>query len=151
MYRRSLYTFWRRTVTPGNMFDGSVRQTCKVRTSITSTPLHALTTLNDVTWVEASRALAERVMKEAGATPEARLTAAFRLVCARPPAGDDLKILRRSFDRALAEFRSDPKSAKMFLKSGDSPRDATLDPVEHAAYASVCLAIYNLDEALTKE
>ena len=151
LYRRSLYTFWRRTVTPGNMFDGSVRQTCKVRTSITSTPLHALTTLNDVTWVEASRALAERVMKEAGATPEARLTAAFRLVCARPPAGDDLKILRRSFDRALAEFRSDPKSAKMFLKSGDSPRDATFDPVEHAAYASVCLAIYNLDEALTKE
>ena len=113
--------------------------------------MHALTTLNDVTWVEASRALAERVMKEVGEKPEARLTAAFRLVCARPPAGDDLKILRRSLDRALAEFRADPKSAETFLKSGDSPRDVALDPVELAAYASVCVAIFNLDEALTKE
>jgi hypothetical protein len=151
LYRRSLYTFWRRTVAPGNMFDASVRQTCKVRNTITSTPLHALTMLNDVTWVEAGRALAERVMNEAVATPEARLTEAFRRVCARQPAPDDLKILRRSLDRALAEFRAHPDSAEAFLKSGDSPRDATLNPVEHAAYATVCLAIFNLDEALNHE
>ncbi len=150
LYRRSLYTFWRRTVAPGNMFDASVRQTCQVRPSLTSTPLHALTMLNDPTWVEASRALAERVMK-ASAQDEARLSDAFRRVCARPPSASDLNILRGSLDRARAEFRAEPKLAEAFVKSGSSPRDAALDPVEHAACAAVCLAIYNLDEAMTKE
>ncbi len=151
LFRRSLYTFWRRTVAPSNMFDTSVRNTCKVRLTVTSTPLHALTTLNDVTWVEAGRALAEHVMKEAGPRPDARLTEAFRRVCARRPAPDELLILRHSLNRALAVYRADPKAAEAFLKSGESPRDAALDPVEHAAYASVCLALYNLDEALTRE
>jgi len=151
LFRRSLYTFWRRTVAPGNMFDTSSRQTCRVRPSNTSTPLHALTMLNDVTWVEASRALAERVMKESGPDPEARLVEAFRKVCARLPAPDELSVLRRSFDRARAAFRDQPQTALEFLKQGSSPRDTSLDPVEHAAYASTCLAIFNLDEALTRE
>ena len=150
LYRRSLYTFWRRTVAPGNMFDASVRQVCNVRPGLTSTPLHALTMLNDVTWVEAGRALAERVMK-ASPQEEARLSDAFRRVCARIPAPGDLIILRQSLERARTEFRADPKSAELFLKSGDSPRDEALDPVEHAAYAAVCVAIYNLDEAMTRE
>jgi hypothetical protein len=150
LYRRSLYTFWRRTVAPGNMFDASVRQTCKVRPSLTSTPLHALVLLNDVTWVEASRALAEKVI-EANPREEERLRDAFRRVCARTPTAEDLKILQRTLTRARTEFRADPKAAEAFLKSGDSPRDAVLDPVEHASYATVCLAIYNLDEAVTKE
>jgi hypothetical protein len=151
LYRRSLYTFWRRTVAPANMFDASVRNTCKVRLTVTSTPLHALTTLNDVTWVEAGRVLAEHVLKEAGPDPSARLTAAFRRVCARRPAPADLLILRRALDRALSAFRADPASARAYLAAGESPRDAGLDPAEHAAYAAVCLAIFNLDEALTRE
>jgi hypothetical protein len=151
LFRRSLYTFWRRTVAPGNMFDASSRQTCRVRPSTTSTPLHALTMLNDVTWVEAGRALAERVMKETGPDPEARLALAFRKVCARRPAADELGILRGSFDRALTAFREKPATALQYLRAGSSPRDASLDPVEHAAFASVCLAIYNLDEAMTRE
>jgi hypothetical protein len=151
LFRRSLYTFWRRTVAPGNMFDASSRQACRVRPSVTSTPLHALTTLNDVTWVEAGRALAERVMKEAGPDPDARLAEAFRRVCARRPAPDELDILRRSFGRALAAFRERPASARSYLRAGSSPRDESLDPAEHAAYASTCLAIFNLDEALTRE
>jgi hypothetical protein len=151
LFRRSLYTFWRRTVAPANMFDASVRNVCTVRQSTTSTPLHALTTLNDVTWVEAGRALAERVLKEAGATPDARLTAAFRRVCARRPNAGELAVLRRSLNRALAAYRADPAAAAAYLKAGESPRDTTLDPVEHAAYAGVCLAIFNLDEALTRE
>jgi len=114
-------------------------------------PLHALTTLNDVTWVEAGRALAERVIKDAGVEPEARLSAAFLRVCGRQPAADDLRILRRSLDRALSTFSAKPELATEFLALGDSPRDATIPAVEHAAYASVCLAIFNLDEALTKE
>jgi hypothetical protein len=151
LFRRSLYTFWRRTVAPGNMFDASSRQACRVRPSVTSTPLHALTTLNDVTWVEAGRALAERVMKEAGPDPDARLTEAFRRVCGRRPAADELDILRRSFDRALAAFGERPADALSYLRAGARPRDERLDPAEHAAYASTCLAIFNLDEALTRE
>ncbi len=151
LFRRSLYTFWRRTVAPSNMFDASVRNTCKVRLTVTSTPLHALTTLNDVTWVEAGRALAERVIKEAGSSPDSRLTEAFRRVCARRPAPEELLILRRGLNRALAAYRADPKAAEAYLHAGESPRDPKLDPAEHAAYASVCLAIYNLDEALTRE
>jgi hypothetical protein len=150
LYRRSLYTFWRRTVAPGNMFDAASRQVCTVRQSQTSTPLHALTTLNDTTWVEAGRVLGERVLT-AGSTPDARLIDAFRRVCARRPAPDELKILSRSLDRALKAFRADPSSAKAYLSQGATPPDAKLDPVEDAAYASVCLAILNLDEALTKE
>jgi hypothetical protein len=151
LFRRSLYTFWRRTVAPGNMFDASSRQTCRVRPSNTSTPLHALTVLNDVTWVEASRALAERVMKESGPDPDARLTEAFRRVCARRPVEDELAILRRGFERALTDFRGSPAAAVQFLQVGSSPRDRSLDAVELAAFASTCLEIFNLDEALTRE
>ncbi len=151
LYRRSLYTFWRRTVAPSNMFDGSTRTTCRVRPSITSTPLQALTMLNDETWVEAGRALAERVMKETRPDPSARLSEAFRRVCGRRPAQEDLKVLRRSLDRALTAYRADPKAAEAYLKTGESPRDTAIDAVQHAAYASVCLAIYNLDEAVTRE
>jgi hypothetical protein len=111
----------------------------------------ALTTLNDITWVEAGRMLAEHVIKQAGADPNARLAEAFRRVCARRPAPGELRILRRGLDRALAAFRADPAAAKAYLAVGDSPRDPTLDPAEHAAYAAACLTIYNLDEALTRE
>jgi hypothetical protein len=151
LYRRSLYTFWRRTVAPANMFDASVRNVCKVRLTVTSTPLHALTTLNDVTWVEAGRVQAEHVMKEAGTDPSARLREAFRRVCARKPTADELIVLNRCLERARTAFKADPKSAEEYLKAGESPRDSSLEPVEHAAYATVCLAIFNLDEALTRE
>jgi len=151
LYRRSLYTFWRRTVAPANMFDTSTRTTCKVRLPITSTPLYALTTLNDVTWVEAGRALAERVMQQAGPDPDRRLAEAFRRICARRPAPDERRVLRRCLDRALAAYHADPSAAEAYLKVGESQRDAALDPIEEAAYASVCLAIFNLDEALTCE
>jgi hypothetical protein len=90
-------------------------------------------------------------MKEAGPDPDARLGEAFRRVCARRPEADELAILRRSFDRALAAFRENPAAAGEYLRAGASPRDARLDPAEHAAYASTCLAIFNLDETLTHE
>ena len=151
LYRRSLYTFWRRTVAPANMFDSSPRTTCRVRLPITSAPMYALTTLNDATWVEAGRALAQNVMLTAGKTPDARLKAAFRRVCARAPAPDELRILERNLQRALAYYRAQPAAAAAYLTAGESPRSAALAPAEHAAYASVCLIIYNLDEALTRE
>ncbi|MDX1934539.1 MAG: PSD1 and planctomycete cytochrome C domain-containing protein [Capsulimonadales bacterium] len=151
LYRRSLYTFQRRTVAPANMFDASVRNTCQVRPSLTNTPLHALTTLNDTTWTEASRALAERTLHGRAVATDARLAEIFRRVCGRRPHRTELAILRRCLERSRTAFRADPKTADAFLSIGDSPRDRSLDPVEHAAYASVCLAVYNLDEALTRE
>jgi hypothetical protein len=151
LYRRSVYTFWRRTVAPGDMFDSSSRQVCTVRSSQTSTPLHALTTLNDVAWVEAGRALAERVMEECGPRPEMRLAEAFRRVCARRPSARELKVLESMLNRSLAAFRADPSAADAYLNQGDSRRNRMRDAVQEASYANVCLAILNLDEALTRE
>jgi hypothetical protein len=150
LYRRSLYTFWRRTVSPANMFDTANRQTCTVRASQTSTPLHALTTLNDPTWIEASRVLAERSMTAAGDL-DSRLTHAFRRVLGRKPTGYDLDALKRMHGRQLAIYAAAPDAAKQLLAVGESDRDQTLDPAGHAAMTSVCLAIFNLDEALTRE
>jgi len=150
LYRRSLYTFWRRTVSPANMFDTANRQTCTVRASRTSTPLHALTTLNDPTWVEAARVLAEKSMKASG-DPAGRLTHAFRRVLCRRPTDYDLEALTRMHARQLAIYQADAEAAKQLLSVGESPRDESLDAAEQAALASVCLAIFNLDEALTRE
>lgn len=150
LYRRSLYTFWRRTVGPANMFDASNRQTCRVRQAATSTPLHALTTLNDPTWVEAARTLAESSMKAAGDL-DGRLAYAFRRVVARTPGQRDLEALRRLYEKQAAIYRSDAASAQALLAVGAAPRDAALDVSEHAALSAVCLAILNLDEALTRE
>jgi hypothetical protein len=150
LYRRSLYTFWRRTVSPANMFDTANRQTCTVRASRTSTPLHALTTLNDPTWVEASRVLAEKSLV-ASASLDGRLTFAFRRVLGRKPTAYDLEALERMHGRQLAVYRADAEAARHFLGVGESPRNESLDVAEHAALTSVCLAIFNLDEALTRE
>ncbi|MCC7230176.1 MAG: PSD1 domain-containing protein [Fimbriimonadaceae bacterium] len=148
-HRRSLYTFWRRTAAPGNMFDASSRQVCTVRQNRTSTPLHALTMLNDVTWVEAGRALAVRLMSIMG--DENKLREAFRRVCSRRPNSEELKVLMRSLQRSRQAFQVDIEAAKRYIRLGDIPIDPNTDPVELAALASVCLAIYNLDEAMTRE
>ena len=150
LYRRSLYTFWRRTVSPANMFDTANRQTCTVRASQTSTPLHALTTLNDPTWVEAARVLAEKSMLAAGDL-DGRLTHAFRRILGRTPTAYDLDALKRMHGRQQAIYGTDMDAAKQLLAVGESPRDKSLDPAGHAALTSVCLAIFNLDEALTRE
>ncbi len=150
LYRRSLYTFWRRTVGPANMFDASNRQACRVRATPTSTPLHALTTLNDPTWVEAARTLAERSLKSA-ADVDGRITHAFRRVLGRQPTDRDLHTLRRAFERQSAIYKSDPAAAQKLLTVGASKRDESLNLTDHAALSAVCLAIFNLDETLTRE
>jgi hypothetical protein len=150
LYRRSLYTFWRRTIAPANMFDASQRQSCRVRVAVTNSPLHALTTLNDPTFVEAARALAERAMQnEAGL--DARLAWVFARVLAREPSEPERALLAALFARQHATFARDPRSAERFLAVGESPRDGSLDAVGHAALAASCLAILNLDEAITRE
>ena len=150
LYRRSLYTFWRRTVNPANMFDTANRQTCRVRGTSTSSPLHALTTLNDPTWVEAARVLAELCTKTE-ANPEDRLTLAFRRVLARKPTEADRNRLRRAYERQHALYEKDITSAQALLTVGATKRDESLDAADQAALTAVCLAILNFDEALTRE
>jgi len=150
LYRRSIYTFWRRTVGPANMFDASSRQACKVRTSITNTPLHALTTLNDPTWTEAARVLAEKVMLEAK-EPDDRLRRAFRRILSRVPRDQELVVLRNMLAKQTELFRKDPAAATKVISIGQAARNTKLDPVEHAAWSAIVLALFNLDEALTRE
>jgi hypothetical protein len=149
LYRRSLYVFWRRIVGPTMFFDAANRQTCSVKGTTTNTPLHALTTLNDTTFVEAGRALAQRAM-EAHSTDAERLRFAFARVLSRPPTDVESKVLQGALEKQRKVYANDKASALKALKVGDSPRNEKLDAVEHAALASVCLLMLNLDEALNK-
>lgn len=153
LYRRSLYTFWKRTVAPPTMiaFDAAGRETCTVRETRTNTPLQALALLNEVTFVEAARMLGERVMVEGGETPESRIALAFRLVVARPPRPAELEILAKGFENHLARYRSQPQAAAELLAAGEAARDERLDSAELAAYTAVASVILNLDETVTKE
>jgi hypothetical protein len=152
LYRRSLYTFWKRTVAPPTLsaFDAAGRETCWVRESRTNTPLQALTLLNDVTFVEASRKFAERIIRES-TKPNERLAMAFRHVVSRPPTDKELSLLLKSLEKQLIAYRADPEAAKKALKVGESAADKRIDAVELAAYAAVCRLILNLDEAVTRE
>ena len=120
---------------------------------LTNTPLHALSTLNDTTYVEAARALAGRAAASAGenSKPSAQIERAFQFVVARKPSKQEQEILENIYTRAHVRFTSDPSAATNFLKNGESPRNSVLLESEHAALATVCLGILNLDEALTKE
>jgi mono/diheme cytochrome c family protein len=152
LYRRSLYTFWKRTVPPPTLgaFDTSMRETCWVRETRTNTPLHALTLLNDVTFVEAARVLAQRVMLEE-VTPEKRLARAFQFLTARTPTDTEAKVLLGAFARQHATYKKNPADARRLLQVGESKPDPKLDVAELAAYAQVCSLIMNLDESVTKE
>jgi len=150
LYRRSLYVFWRRIVGPTMFFDSAARQTCEVKPSRTNTPLHALTTLNDTTYVEAARVFAERVMRRAKSADD-RITLAFRMATARKPSAAELAILRKRLEILRRIFGSQPKEAAALLKVGEFPRDETLNAVDHAAMTALCTLILNLDEVLSKE
>ena len=131
-------------------FDAAGRETCWVRESRTNTPLQALALLNETAFVEAARALAARVMREAK-TPDERLTRAFRLVTARTPTVRELEVLRKNLDFQLAEFRKNPPGITKLLAIGESKPDRKLDATELAAYTAVCNLLLNLDEVVTKE
>jgi hypothetical protein len=150
LYRRSLYVFWRRIIGPTMFFDVANRQTCSVKTVITNTPLHALATLNDTTYVESGRVLAQLAMEQAKIDSD-RLTLAFRRCTARKPTDAELKILQGALDKQRAVFAKDREAASKLLKVGESPRNTKLDPIEHAALAVVCGLILNLDEVLTNQ
>jgi hypothetical protein len=150
LYRRSLYVYWRRIVGPTMFFDSASRQTCTVNSVQTNSPLHALTTLNDITYVEAARALAQRLLAE-DLSSEARIERAFRLVTARRPSELEHGILRARLDTLRKQYAADPDAARRLLSVGESPRNEQLDSVEHAALAGICQLLFNLDEAISKE
>jgi hypothetical protein len=131
-------------------FDSALRESCTVRESRTNTPLQALNLMNDVQFVEAARALAQRVMRGAGSSAD-RLTLAYQLVLGRAPADYERKELTASRDYYLRYFDSQPKAAADLLKQGASVADASLPQPELASWTVVCNLILNLDEALTKE
>jgi hypothetical protein len=151
LYRRTMYTFWKRTSPPPQLvtFDAPDRETCTVRRSRTNTPLQALILMNDPTYVEASRKLAERLVREAKTTDE-RITLAFRLTTARTPNEREMTVLRGVFDKQLQRYRADAPAAAKLLTVGQAPRDERLDAAEVAAWTIVANVVLNLDETVTK-
>ncbi|MEQ8211615.1 MAG: PSD1 and planctomycete cytochrome C domain-containing protein [Lacipirellulaceae bacterium] len=150
LYRRSIYTFWRRPVGPTMFFDNPGRQVCTVRPSLTNTPLHALTLLNDVTYVEAARVLAERMLKSPAETAPARIERAFRIATSRFPSKQEIKALESALKKLQDEFQANPEAATELIATGASTADESLDKIDLAAYTSLMNIILNLDEVVTK-
>ena len=151
LYRRSLYTYWKRSVPHPALlaFGTPFREVCSVQRTRSNTPLQALNLMNDETYVEAARLLASRMMASSSDARE-RLTFGFRTVLARAPRPAELAVLERAYQRALAEFRDDPAAAAALLGVGATPPDPNLDPVELAALATVAGTILCMDETVTK-
>jgi hypothetical protein len=157
LYRRSLYTYWKRTAASPSMmtFDASDRETCTVRRSRTNTPLQALTLLNEVTFVEAARVLAERVLVGRASPPAkddpARLTLMFELVASRRPTDRELKVLQQGLDYQRQNFAARDDEITRLMSQGEYDSKSSLDRREVAAYAAIANLLLNLDEAITKE
>ena len=156
LYRRSLYTFWRRSLGPPNMFDEANRQICSVRTARTNTPLHALTTLNDITYVEAARVFAQRVMQQYDQHDQ-RMAQLFRTALLRTETKKEKSILQQMFTKAYAYYQVSPDRCKELLQVGEMPYEKTLDSLDIkdlinlAAYTNIANMIFNTDEFLTRE
>ena len=153
LYRRSMYTVWKRTVPPPALvtFDAPDREKCTARRSVTNTPLQALVLLNDPTYVEASRFLAERMLTQGGKTPTGRIDYAFRLATGRIPDAQERAVLLEQAQEALADYRQHSDQAAKLVAVGASKTDPRLDPKELAAWTTVASVILNLDETITKE
>jgi len=152
LYRRGLYTYWKRTSPPPSMmtFDAAERNNCTVRRQVTSTPLQSLVLLNDPQFVEAARFVGQRALQEGGATTDDRIRFAFRLLLTRQPTAQELTIFRRLFAEQLALYHAHPDDADKLSKVGSMPANPALDRVQLAAATAVASVILNLDEAITK-
>ena len=153
LYRRSLYTFWKRTVPPPQLttFDAPDREKCTARRTLTNTPLQALVLMNDPTYIEAARWLAQRAMTQGGTDVGSRISFAFRGATARLPSAKETQLLRNLFRLQLGRYRGDKKAALDLLGVGESKWDTKLDASELAAWTMVASVILNLDETITKE
>ncbi len=151
LYRRSMYTYWKRTAPPPNMmaFDTPNREVCTVARAGTTTPLQSLVTLNDVQFVECARNLAQDVLKHSTNDTE-RVRRAFRLCLARDPRPEEVKIVLPMITKEITRYRTNPQSAALVLSNGESLHDQTLDSVEHAAWTQIASMILNLSEAIMR-
>jgi hypothetical protein len=151
LYRRGMYTFWKRTSPPASLsiFDAPDREICTVRRPRTNTPLQALALLNDPTYVEAARKLAERLLKDEP-TDTDRVELAYRLVMARRPSDREVAVLLRLLWTQRDRFTADPAAAKKFLAVGEAPPDPRFAAPELAAWSAVASVVLNLDEAVTR-
>lgn len=152
VYRRSLYTFWKRTAPPPqmNILDAPSREACTIRRERTNTPMQALMLMNDPQFFEAARAFAERAIIEGGETPEARIAYLFETATARLPKPVEAELLLKTFQAHYQELEADPEAAKALITVGESVPDETLDAVEVAAWTMIANLILNLDEVLNK-
>ncbi|MED5584986.1 MAG: PSD1 and planctomycete cytochrome C domain-containing protein [Verrucomicrobiota bacterium] len=153
LYRRSMYTYWRRTLPPPTMmtFNAAAREICIVRNDKTITPLQALTMMNNITFVEAARFLAERVLKVDGLSKAERIERAFRMVISRRPDRVEMKQLLEDLEFYRQDFSKRPGQAAQLLAVGEKKADANLLPVELASFTMVANTILNLDEAMTQD
>jgi hypothetical protein len=151
LYRRSLYTNIRRTVAPPSMllFDMPSREVCTVQRARTNTPLQALALMNEVTYVEAAKKFAERMVGKGG-EPQERISWGFRCATQRAPEEDEMRILLSGYTRRLERFRAAPESAARLLQRGEAKVSGELDPVELAAMTTVASVLLNLDEVINK-
>jgi Protein of unknown function (DUF1553) len=153
LWRRSLYTYWKRTILAPAMqvMDASPREFCMVREPRTNSPLQALNLMNDVTYIEAARVLAERMLIEGGTTPEGRLSWAFRRVTSRRPDAGERRMLLGHLEEQLDYFRRHPREAAKLLMFGEKRSNSRLNSVELAAYSVAASLLLNLDEIITKQ
>ncbi len=153
LYRRTMYTVWKRTAAPPSMllFDAPSREVCTVKRSRTNTPLQALSLLNEITYVEAARKLAERMLTEGGSTPIERLTSGFQFATSRRPTANELKVLIDGLTTDLTRLQQNREGATKLITFGDSKPPANLDSAELAAYTLTANVLLNLDEVITRE
>jgi hypothetical protein len=153
LYRRSFYTIWKRTAAPPTMllFDAPTREICTVKRSRTNTPLQALSLLNEVTFVEAARGLAQQMMQHGGTTPEQRIAFGFKRATGRDIEAAALKPLVAGVAKRLAEFKAKPEEATALLAQGASKADASLNAAELAAYTTTASVLLNLDRVVTRD
>jgi len=151
LYRRSMYTFWKRAAPPASMdlLNAPNREFCTVRRERTNTPLQALVTLNDPQFVEAARALAQMTLKASGET-DARLDFIAKRILVRPLRSEEVKIVQQSLEALLAHYRSQPGDAQKLMTVGESRPDATMDVPALAAWTMLANQLLNLDEVLNK-
>lgn len=152
LYRRGMYTFWKRTSPPPSLitFDAPDRETCTVRRARTNTPLQALVLMNSPTYIEAARKLAERLMEDPLAPVEEQIAMGFRMATGREATEREIEVLRKVFDEQLTIYKADIPSADRLLSVGESPRDRKLDAAQLAALTIVANTILNLDETITR-
>ncbi|MBT4692385.1 MAG: DUF1553 domain-containing protein [Planctomycetaceae bacterium] len=152
LYRRSMYTFWKRTVPPPTMsiFDAPNRETCQVRRTRTNTPLQALVLMNDVQFIEAARRFAELVMTHGGDQVDQRIAYLYRSILARNPKPNELELIHQLYNEHLSEFQEQPEAATSLLSTGESDHNESLEQTELAAWTMIVHLIFNLSETVTK-